>query len=156
MGRVYTAHFNGVAVGTAEQDIFELNAPSDAVVELMEIHCGQTTDFGDAEEEIIDIILERGATTSGSGGTTVTAVGIEAGDPAFGGTVEANNTTQASGGTISTVSIHSWNVRVPLDVIFQPESRPVISPSGRIVAVAEPRADAMSMSGYIVFREIGG
>ena len=56
---------------------------------------------------------------------------IHFGDAAFGGTVEANNTTKASAGTIVTHEVHNWNVRVPYQRIWTPETRPVLSPSRR-------------------------
>lgn len=156
MGRVYSAQFNGVAV-TAQQDFFELNAPSDAAVRLLSIHLSQGTELGDAAEEQLLILLKRGQTTSGSGGTTPTAVAYAAGDPAFGGTVEANNTTKASAGTIVTLEAHNWNVRAPFDRIFTPETCPILSPSGRMtVELATTPADSITISGFIIFEEIGG
>ena len=155
-GRVYTAFFNDVTV-TAAQDFFELNAPADACVELMEVHLSQQLEVGDAMEEMLNILIKSGQTTSGSGGSTPTAVPLSLGDPAFGGTVEANNTTKASAGTIVTHFADWWNVRVPYDRIFTPETCKILSPSARLTVelVAAP-ADTMDISGYIVFREIGG
>ena len=44
MGRVYTASFSAVAI-TAAQDLFEIVAPADARVRLLEIDLGQRSDF---------------------------------------------------------------------------------------------------------------
>ncbi len=46
MGRVYTAAFSAVAISAA-QDLFEIVAPPDARVRLLEIDIGQYSDFGD-------------------------------------------------------------------------------------------------------------
>ena len=155
MGRLYTAQFSAVAVSAA-QDLFEIVAPSDAIVKIHNIRLGQTSDVGDAAEEILLIKLNSGATTSGSGGGSYTPVPIELGDAAFGGTCEINNTTQAGDGTIVTHHAWPWNVRGPFEIIFEPETRPVLSPSRRCVLTIPAPADALTMMGTITFEEIGG
>ena len=156
MGRIYTATFRNIAV-TAVQDIFELVAPADSIVKIHRITLGQVTDVGDAAEEILDIQWTSGHGTSGSGGSSVTPVPRMLGDAAFGGTCERNNTTQASSGTIVEHYNWSWNIRGPFDVVFTPEERPVLSPSryGCLELPVAP-ADSITMSGTIVFEEIGG
>jgi hypothetical protein len=154
MAGIYTAVFNNVAV-TAIQDLFELNAASDAVVYLHDIHISQNTDVGDAAEEVLRIELTSGHTTSGSGGTTPTARPRDIGQSAFGGTVEVNNTTQASTGTIITHYVWNWNIRVGFDKIFTPETRPRVAPSGRMcLELPAAPADSLTMSGTITFEEV--
>lgn len=155
MSRIYTAQFSAVAVSAA-QDLFEIVAPSDAIVKIHNIRLGQTSDVGDTAEEILLIKLNSGATTSGSGGGSYTPVPIELGDAAFGGTCEINNTTQAADGTIVTHHAWPWNVRGPFEIIFEPETRPVLSPSRRCVLTIPAPADALTMMGTITFEEIGG
>jgi len=155
MGRIYTAQFNAVAV-TAQQDLFEINVASTKVVQLLEIHLSQVSDYGDAQEEGLAILVKSGATASGSGGTTPTAVPLELGDAAYSGTVEVNNTTKANTGTIVTHHAFNWNIRVPLDIVFTPETVKTIAPSGRLtVELATTPADSITISGYVVFRELG-
>jgi hypothetical protein len=157
MPGIYSAIFNDVTVSAA-QDFFELNAPSDAVVELLEVHLSQQTELGDAAEEQLNILIKTGATTSGStGGTAPTAIPRILGDSAFGGTVEINNTVKATAGTIVTHVARWWNVRVPFDLIFTPETTIFLNPSTRLTVelVAAP-TDAIDISGEIIFREIGG
>lgn len=156
MGRIYTAVFSSVAV-TAQQDFFEVNAPSDACVAIHDVHISQSTEVGDTGEEGLAILIKRGATTSGSGGSAPTAQPLEFGDPAFGGTVEVNNTTKATAGTIATLWSGNMNVRVPFDKVWTPETRPMLSPSQRLtVELATTPADSITMSGTITFEEIGG
>lgn len=156
IGRQYTVQFNGVAV-TAQQDLFEIVAPADAVVELLEFHISQSTEVGDTAEEGLSILLKSGSTTSGSGGSAPTPVPLSLGDAAFGGTTEVNNTTKATAGTIVTHAAWNWNIRVPLDVIFTPETCKILSPSARMtIELATTPADSITMSGYAIFREIGG
>jgi hypothetical protein len=152
---MYTAVFNNVAVA-AIQDLFELVAPADSIVVLHDIHLSQNTDVGDAAEEVLRIELTSGQTTSGSGGSAVTPVPAQLQDSAFGGTCEANNTTQASAGTIVTHYVWNWNIRVGFDKIFTPETRPVIAPSRRMcLELPAAPADSVTMSGSITFEEIG-
>lgn len=155
-GRIYSAMFNDVTVSAA-QDFFELNAPADAVVVLLEVHLSQQTEFGDAAEEMLNVLVKTGAASSGTGGTTPTSVPKELGNPAYGGTVEVNNTTKASTGTIVTHIADWWNVRIPYDKVFTPETVIVLSPSARLtVELVGAPTDAIDISGWIVFSEIGG
>lgn len=150
MGRMYSAVFEEVAV-TAAQDLFEINAASDSVVVVHSLEISQSSD---TDSEQLNLLIHRGS-TSGSGGSSVTARPMEAGDAAFGGTVEANNTTQSSEGNI----IHSaaFNVLSGYVFVWTPETRPVVSPSGRlIIELQTVPADSLTMSGTVVFEEIGG
>lgn len=160
MGRLYTAEFNAIAL-TAQVDFFELVAPADAVVQVHRFILSQHTEVKDAEEEGLLVLMKRGegTVTSGSGGTTPTARPTQKGSPAYGGTVEANNTTKMVVGTGAIVNLYpfGWNIRAILDVIFTPEERPVISPSDRItLELATTPADSITFNGVIVFEEIGG
>jgi len=161
MGRMYTAVFKNIAVAAA-QDLFEIAAPSDAVVVIHDWKLSQTTETGDAAEEQLLLTTNRGVgtVTSGSGGAAVTPQPVSDGDPAFGGTVERNNTTimAAGTGTLETdLEVHAWNVRVPYQQIYTPETRPVISPGNRWTLEMESTpADSITMSGTITFEEIGG
>lgn len=150
MGRLYSATFEEVAVSVV-QDLFEINAPADAVVIL---HGFEISQSSDTESEMLNLLVHRGS-TSGSGGSTPTASPLEVGDAAFGGTVEANNTTQSTEGTI----LHSaaFNVLNGYMWMPTPEMRPVISPSGRlIIELQTAPADALTMSGTAYIEEIGG
>ena len=153
MGRMYTAIFDAVAV-TAAQDLFEIVAPSDAVVRLHRIIINQSSD---TDSEQLRFAIKRGATTSGSGGSSVTPNPASAGDSAFGGTVEANNTTRASAGTIVTLHVEAQNVLNGWDWHPTPEERIDISPSIRLIVGLEAApVDSLTMHGTMYFEEIGG
>lgn len=161
MGRFYTATFKSTAV-TAAQDLFEIAAPTDAVVIVHEFGLFQTTELGDAAEEQLLLTTNRGVgtVTSGSGGASVTPQPISDGDTAFGGTVERNNTTiMAVGtGTLETdLEVMAWNIRMPFQKIYTPETRPVISPGNRwTIELESAPADSITMHGYVIFEEVGG
>lgn len=153
MGRMYSVTFEEVSVSAA-QDLFEIVAPSDGIVTIHALEISQSSDAGDSESEQLNLLIHRGS-TSGSGGSTPTPAPMNIGDPAFGGTVEANNTSQSTEGTI----LHSacFNVMAGYQYIWTPESRPVLSPSGRInVELQTAPADALTMSGTVYFEEMGG
>ena len=155
-GRYYTAVFNDVTV-TAAQDLFELVAASTCCTELLEIHLSQQTEVGDAMEEMLNILVKTGATTTGSGGSTPAIVPTSFGDAAAESVVKANNTTKATAGTIVTHHAWWWNERIPFDVVFTPETTIVLPPSRRLTIelVAAP-GDTMDISGWISFKEYGG
>lgn len=160
MGRMYTAQVSAVAA-TAAQDIFEILAPSDAAVIVHDWVVFQTSDVGDAAEELLRIECTRGvgAVTSGSGGSTVTPQPISDGDPAFGGTVEGNNTTRmvVGSGSLDTLEQRPWNVRIQCERVYTPETRPVISPGNRwTLALPSAPADSLTMTAMVTFEEIGG
>lgn len=148
---IFTAQYNAVAV-TAQQDLFEINCPATGSIYLHEFGLFQTTEVGDAQEEMLRILLKTGATTSGLGGTTPTAVPRFLGATAFAGTVEVNNTTKATAGTIVTRQAWGWNVRMPLQNIWTPETRPRLAPSARMtIELATTPADSITMGGYVIF-----
>lgn len=154
-GMMYTAQFSGVAV-TLAQDLFEVVAPADSVVRIHQVEFAQYTDAGDAQEELLSIKFKRGATVSGSGGSSVTPGLLQFGFAAAGSTVEANNTTLANTGTIVTLYSSAWNVRSPFLWLPTPEMRIHLSPSQRFTVETTAPADSITLSGTITFEEIGG
>lgn len=154
-GRIYSATFSGSAQ-TAAIDFFEINAASTKVVELLSVHLSQGTELADAQEEQLLVLIKTGATVSGSGGSTPTAIPRHLGDAAFAGTVETANTTKANTGTIVTHHSQYWNIRVPLDIVFTPETTIWVPPSGRLtVELSAAPADSVTFGGTAVFREVG-
>lgn len=155
MGRIYSATFSGTAF-TAAVDAFEIVAPADSAVILHELTLSQGTELGDAAEEQLLILVRTGLTSSGSGGTAFTPIPRSLGDAAFGGTCEFMNTTQASGGTIVNHHSEYWNIRVPYQKIWTPETRVILSPSARLVVTLPAPTDSVTAGGTLVFEEIGG
>lgn len=140
---------------TTATDIFEVVAPSDAVVVLESIELGQTTELGDAAEEQLIVSIIRGFTTSGSGGASGTPVAAEGGQSAAGSTCEVRNTTPATtSGT--TVAEKPWNVRAPFLWLPPEEHRIIVNPSQRVVVNISTPADSVTVFGELVFSELGG
>jgi len=160
MGRRYIARFESVAV-TVAQDFFEIAAPTTGIIRVLEWAVGQTSDVGDAEEEILLINEVRGdgTVTSGTGGVTVIPQAIDNGAPGSTATVESNNTTKMAvgTGTLDALQTYHWNVRMSCEKIYTPETYPIISPGDRwtLELVAAP-ADELTCSGYVIYEQIGG
>lgn len=154
LGRMYTAQVSAIAV-TAIQDFFEVNAPADSAVVIHSIRIAQYSDVGDAAAEMLPVQISRSTGSSGSGGTTPTARPHNLGTVAFGGTVEVNNTTQAT--TTTVLLSDAFNIRAGWLYNPPPDERMVISPSGRLVVeLPVAPADELTMEGSITFEEIGG
>lgn len=153
MGLMYACQFSSVTV-SAIQDLFEILAPTDAIVVIHSINIAQQSDYGDSEAEGLDVQISR-ATGSGSAGSAGTENPLEVGSPAAGAVVELNNTTQATGTTV--LLADSFNVQAGWQYRPTPEERIVISPGG-ILVVELPVAptDPVEMSGTIIWEEIGG
>lgn len=150
IGRMYAAIFEEVTV-SAIQDLFELVAAADSVVIVHSLEISQSSD---TDSEMLNLIIHRGS-TSGSGGSSVTPTPLQVGAQAFGGTCEANNTSQSTEGAI----LHAACFNVLNGYLWTPtpECRPVLSPSGRlIVELQTAPGDALTMSGTLVFEELGG
>ena len=159
---LFFATFEDVAI-TAAQDVFELVAPAGTKVAIHEILLGQTTDFGDAQAELLSIKLIRGHTSAGSAGSSVTPAtrsGHTAATAAA-STVSANNTTIASGGSPETMVSDSFNVAAGL--VYRPrlfehpdyDERIVIPAGDRFVARINAPADSITFNGTLIFEEIG-
>ena len=123
MGRVYAVPFSAVAV-TAAQDLLEISPADDIPVELIGWHLGQSSDAGDAQEELLQLNIIRGHTSSGSGGSSVTPSPLNPGDGAASFTAEINNTTIASSGTPVTLFGTTWNVRAGGEIWLPEDVRP--------------------------------
>lgn len=156
MGRIYAVTFEGVAV-TAQVDFFEVAPADDKPVALIGIMLSQSSDLGDAAEEILRIKVIRGHSTSGSGGTSATPRPVSStADTAAGATAKTNNTTIASAGTGVDLFAHAFNIRAGLEHYFPPECRPSAGQGDGTIVVrlmAAP-ADSLTMSGTLFFEEL--
>lgn len=153
-GRVYAVPFAAVAI-TAAQDLVEISPADDKPVELIGWHIGQTTDAGDAQDELLQITVIRGHTSSGSGGSSVTPAPLSPNDSAAGFAAEINNTTIASAGTTATLFASAWNVRAGSDVWLPEDVRPRASQANTtlVVRMSAP-ADSITTNGVFWVREL--
>lgn len=115
MRGIYTVEAEGVAV-TAAVDLVELTPADDKIVEILGWLFGQSSDVGDAAEEILRYRWIRGHTTGGSGGAAPTPRPVSRSDAAAGFAAETNNTTAASVGTTHNLVSDQFNIRAPAPI----------------------------------------
>lgn len=156
MGRIYYVDIAPTAI-TVAADLIELTPADDKPIAIHGFEIFQTTDLGDAQEEIIGLLWVRGHATSGSGGLTPTPRPANPSDAASGFTAETVNTTQASAGTGVNLPRHGWNVRVACEKVYTPETRPQASQGNTtlVLRMAAAPADSLTISGYVIVEEFG-
>lgn len=152
-GRSYSVIFSAVAV-TAAQDIFEITPADDKPVNILGLFIGQSSDAADAQDEMLQVSIIRGFTTSGSGGSAATPSPLDNIDTAAGFTAEVNNTTVANTGTSVTLHTDTFNVRAGYQVWFPPECYPRATQANTtlVVRITAP-ADSLTMSGTLYVQE---
>jgi hypothetical protein len=132
----------------------DLTNQSDRVVHIHEWGISQLADVGDAAEEMLLIDVARGVTAGAGGQTTgATETTMDGGDstPTAAFTYSAASST---GG--SRLQAMYWNIRVPLQVIYTPETRPVLGPSEVFaIDLTTAPADEITVAGYIIWEEVG-
>lgn len=157
MPNIYNCPIPATAV-TVQVDLWEIVVPATKVVYIHEISLGQSSDVGDAQEEIIGIELRRGVgSTTGTGGTqAATPAKTETGDGTPGTTYDYLNTTLMTAGTITLIELKPWNVRGEFLYLPTPEKRPILAPSERLAVrlVAAP-ADSLTIFGNLTLEEVG-
>lgn len=161
MARSYSASFENVAI-TAAQDLFNIAPAADKPIKLQALvisNVGGAADAGDAQEELLRISIRRflATVTNGTGGSTPTPVALDPSDAASGATVRANDaTTRAStSGTNSLFHADGFNVRIPYQMIWTPETQLEIAGTVQriIIGLDTAPADSLSVSGTVYFEE---
>ncbi len=154
-GRTYAVTFNAVAV-TAACDMFEITPADDKPCEIVSIYLSQTTEAGDAQDEMLGVQIIRGFTTSGSGGSSATPAPLRPADTAAGFAAEVNNTTLANTGTTTTLHSDAFNVRAGWTYIPPLDARPVVNQTqtSLVVRTTAP-ADSVTFNGTMIVRELG-
>lgn len=154
MPRTYTVSFEGVAV-TAAQDFFEVQPADDKPCRITGIFLSQSSDVGDAAEELLRIEVIRGHTTSGSGGGTPVEEPLEPNDAAAGFVSETNNTTIASAGTTSILHAQTFNIRSGLELFLPPGAQPKANQGNTtmVVRLMAAPTDSLTMSGTLYVEE---
>lgn len=154
--RLYTVSFSEVAV-TAAVDLFELTPADDRPIEIIGLFISQSTDFGDAQDEVIPYTVLRGHTTSGSGGGAVTPAPLNRSGAAAGFAAERTNTTPASAGTVVQLHAHAFNVRVG-EQLWIPEGcewEASQADTTLVIRLASAPVDSIDLSATIYVREQG-
>jgi hypothetical protein len=149
--RIYTASFSAVATTTAT-DLFELTCAADRPIDIIGWTIFQTTDLGDAAEEVLSLTVERGV-TAGTGGTASTEVDYGGrGESTADTTVNHMVTTAHTGGTV--MFRKGWNIRIP-EEFWLPERLYGYADAGTdpVTLTMTAPADSITMSGTIFWME---
>jgi FAD/FMN-containing dehydrogenase len=155
MGRIYTVEFEATAV-TAAVDFFEIDAAAEKPVEIVGLFLSQSSDVGDAADEMLRYRVIRGHTTSGSGGSAPTPRPVQVTDAAAGFAAETLNTTIASAGTGVNLHSDAFNIRTGLG-LWLPEGCEWDTSGASLLVVRLMAAptDSLTMSGTLYVREQG-
>lgn len=154
--RIYTVTFSAVAV-TVAVDLFEVRPADDKPIEIIGLFVGQSSDFGDAQAEILAYTVIRGFTTSGSGGATPTPAPLNRSDSAAGFSAETCNTTAATTGTTATLHADTFHVASG-EKLWLPEGcewEASQADTSVVIRLAAAPADSLTMSGTLYVREQG-
>lgn len=155
-GRTYTLHWDAPTAETVSIDVFEIDPAADKAVFIKDLRIWQTTDLGDANEEVLTVSIQRGFTTSGSGGAAPTSDQRMASDTAPAFTAECRNTTLATTGTPDILFRDGWMIRQPFDPRnLQVAEEPIFSPNAIVVVRLSAPADSITLDAYCVVEEIG-
>lgn len=156
MGRKYWVDLPPTAI-TAAADLFELTPADDKPLRVLSLNLHQTSDFGDAQDEVISVVWVRGNATSGSGGSTPTPRPCNPSDAAASFTAEAANTVAASTGTGINLARHGFNVRAGLERPYTPDECPEVSQANTLLVLrmAAAPADSLTIGGCILVEEMG-
>ena len=150
MGRIYTAVDTGTLFGTAAGDILQIVAGSGQAIKLHSFSLTCQTELDDSTV----ITLSRFATI-GSGGSTITAHGVDPGDAGDSATIQARNTTDASS-TETRIWAEGMSVIAGIQKIWTPETRPIIDPSGNLVfSMIVALTTDVTFTTFLEFEELG-
>lgn len=155
-GRLYSVSIGTPTSVSVSTDFFEIQPADDKPIYIHEIMIYQTSDLGDAAEEILQLTIQRGFTASGSAGAAGTVGKFNPADTAAGFTSEVRNTTLAGTGTPDILHDDGWNVRVPY--IYTPpdpwQFYCAQAQTSIVVRMSAP-ADAITIGGSLKIEEMG-
>ena len=160
MGRMYTVEFSDTAVATASGDVdfFEILPAANKPIRVHAVYLSQSSDVGDAAEEMLRVKIMRlpATVTSGTGGSSATPVPLDVNDAASGATCEVLNTAVATtSGTGLDVHPDAFNIRVGWPYMPTPEMRlRAQNTEAIIVRLMAAVTDELTMSGVLYFEEL--
>jgi hypothetical protein len=135
-------------------DAIELVEPGTGLMYVRRVCLWQTTDLGDAAEEVLRTEWVRGHATSGSGGQTTVITPLLSFDSAATFTAELLNTTVASAGSPLSLAVQGWNIRIPLDVLYPPDEYIAARNGERIVFRVSAPADAITVQASCLVEQL--
>ena len=145
----------GVAT-TAAVDLFEFTVGAGRTARLAGLWISQSSDVGDAAEEMIRWRFVYGNTTSGSGGAAPDEWELGYGSGGTGvDSAESFNTTQATGGSVLSGPANSFNIRAGEQMWFPPGLELTLNPPSttevNVIRLMAAPADSLTMSAVAFF-----
>ena len=157
-GSIFLYPFSATIMSTTgPSNLFCVTAPSNSRVALRELRLGQHTEFGDAQAELLSIILLSGSTSIG-GGTAITGVNNKrySGAATAASSVTGPSTTLGSTTSATLVLADSFNVAAGYLYRPPPIERIEIGLSQRlIVHCPSTPNDPITLNGTLVLQELG-
>lgn len=135
-------------------DAVELVEAGTGLLLVKRLMLWQTTDLGDAQEEVLRAEWVRGNTTTGSGGQTTVITPLNSRDPAASTTAKLLNTTTATAGSPVSLGVMGWNIRIPLDVLYPPLQEIVARNGERVCFRVSAPADAITCNCSCLIEEL--
>lgn len=156
--RMYVVNFAGTAA-TAAVDFFSFAPATNKPVVIHAAYIGQTTEIGDAMEEILEIKIERGGTgyTVGSGGSAGTQTVLGPSGAGAGFTSRVMDTTKATFTSGEAKHRDAFNVRTGWVYLPTPETRLTVSAAngGASICLVAAPADSITWVGSLLLEEQG-
>jgi hypothetical protein len=157
----YSSPYTGTLTNAGgNADLFTLEPADDKPCAPVRFVIGQTSEVGDATEEVILIsLIHMTATVTNSNGTAVTPTKRNSSDPASGATVEANGATvSTTSGTSTILEYWAWNVRGSPLVIEWPEEQwqPWARQGEALILRCDTTvADDITIAMHLIHKEMG-
>ena len=156
MGRKYWVDLTPTAV-TLAVDLLEILPADDKPIKIVSLALGQSSDVGDAQDEVISVYWLRGNTGVGAGGSAVTPRPCGLSDVAAGFAAKAFNTTPAASGTSVILPRHAFNVRGGIERPYTPDEMFETSQANTslVLRMAAAPADSLTIFGSVCVEEFG-
>ena len=155
-GPVYTVPLSAVSLTTAETDLFYVTGSTNSRTVIRELRIGQYSEFGDAQAELLSIVMMTGSTAV-SGGSTAAARNVRTQATAPQAEAEVLGPSATLGSTTSAEVrwADSWNVAAGLLYAPLPPERLVLEPGETYLVRLSAPADAVTLNATLTFQEIG-
>ena len=140
------------AAPTAAFDALEITLAT-GMGKLLRVYLWQTSDLGDAAEEVLRVEVIRGHATSGAAGQTTVIAPLNPSDTAATFAAELLNTTLATTDNPVGLGVRGWNIRTDLDWLFPPGQEPCIRTTERLVVRVSAPADAITVNCSALFEQ---
>ena len=142
------------AAPTAAFDAVEIVEAGSGLVLIKRLYVWQTSDLGDANEEVLRADWVRGNTTTGSGNQTTVITPNNSFDPAGTFTAKLLATTPATAGSPLSLCVQGWNIRQPLELIFPPGEELILRNGERGCLRISAPADAITVNACALVEQL--